>query len=510
MPGAIAIDSPAPVHTGHSRRQMPDPFLTTGAQPILRCSRQTPQAIAVIENGVAYSYATLARNIVLASRVLATAGLAPGMIAGIECESRYLNLVLNLAAEIVGAGHTCLVEYDLTADTELARRCDMLCVQSRHEDLLAHPRMVRLSPLFVRTMFNASVEDAELDVLGRVWPADDIVRIGRSSGTTGKPKYIFFSRSCMRENVDVIPFLVGYDTTRMNFISLYRFIHIGTYTDSIAAFQHGATVVYGLGEQLAAHVRRFTGCHSYLFVRDAAFIVESRQFRDGRADHCSLCVAGGFVPPALRRALREAVTNDIVVAYSTNETRFITTARDDEHGFVLPDASVRIVDDAGHDVAPGEPGMILARTPRMSAGYLWDEARTGRNFVDGWFVSGDIGTLSESGKLVVLGRADEMINLGGIKLAPGPIEEKLRAVDGVTDAVLIDVLTELGTGMLHTFIERGDSSIDRTIEALIQPLLVGYVNSYQLHYVAGLPRTQNGKVRRDQLKQSIAHARAMT
>jgi acyl-coenzyme A synthetase/AMP-(fatty) acid ligase len=484
---------------------MLDHVLTTGAQPILRCSRQKPQAIAVVENCVAYSYATLARNIVAASRVLATAGLAPGMIAGIECESRYLNLVLNLAAEVVGAGHTCLMEYDLTVDTELASRCDMLCVQSLHKDVLAHPRLVRLSPLFRRTMLNGSVEDAELDVLGRVWPADDIVRIGRSSGTTGKQKFIFFSRSCMRENVDIIPFLVGYDATRMNFISLYRFIHIGTYTDSIAAFQHGATVVYGLGEQLAAHVRRFSGCHSYLFVRDAAYIVESGQFRDGRADHCSLCVAGGFVPPALRRALRESVSNDIVVAYSTNETRFITTTRDDEHGFVLPDASVRIVDDAGNDVAAGEPGMILAKTPRMAAGYSWDEEQTRRSFVHGWFVSGDIGSLSESGRLVVQGRADEMINLGGIKLAPGPIEQKIGAVDGVTDAVLIAGVTEFGIGMLHILIECDDPSVDRTIEALIQPLLAGYVSTYELRYVTGLPRTQNGKVRRDQLRASVVH-----
>jgi acyl-coenzyme A synthetase/AMP-(fatty) acid ligase len=98
-----------------------------------------------------------------------------------------------------------------------------------------------------------------------------------------------------------------------------------------------------------------------------------------------------------------------------------------------------------------------------------------------------------------------MLNLSGIKIAPHPIEARIRAIDGVTDAVLLGLDDAFGTSTLHVVIERDDPVLDRQMEARIVPLLIGHVTSFELHCVDRLPRTQTGKVQRNLLKQSLEH-----
>jgi acyl-coenzyme A synthetase/AMP-(fatty) acid ligase len=315
----------------------------------------------------------------------------------------------------------------------------------------------------------------------------DIVRIGKTSGTTGHPKFIGYTRDALPSAVEIVPYLLKFDETRQNFIAFYPFIMMRTYSDTMSAFRFGATVIYSMGWEVAASIRKLPACHTFLLVGAAAALLSSEQFRYGRLDSCSLCVGGGFVPNTLRARLRQSVTTDLQVAYSTNETRDITTDDGDGPGTLLPDVLVRIVDDSGRDMEPGQSGRVLVRTPRMASGYLWNDTETKAHFADGWFLTSDIGFMPQPGKLTLLGRADDMINLGGLKFAPHPIEEQIRAVDGVIDAVLIGSQNAAGSDELRVFIERSDPALDRTMEARITPLLIGRVTAYHIHYVDQRP-----------------------
>src|SRR5882672_12336581 len=88
----------------------------TCAQAVSRWARVTPAAIAVVEGATAHSYETLASNIAQAAEMLRSAGLRRGMIVGIQCEARYLHLVLILASETAGAAHLSLAPADLISD----------------------------------------------------------------------------------------------------------------------------------------------------------------------------------------------------------------------------------------------------------------------------------------------------------------------------------------------------------------------------------------------------------
>ena len=439
----------------------PHDTIPTGAYPVARWCRATPRAIAVIENDVSYSYAMLATNIVRAARTLAAAGLRQGMIVGIECDVHYLHLVLILACETLGAAHVCLVGDDQAQDADLLAHCDLLCVTIWNDHRPECPRMLRLSAEFVAEMTSIAVRGDDLALLERAYPATDLVRIGRTSGTTGRSRFVACSRRSLRNIVESLPCLLKFDNTRRNFVSIYPFGLMGTYSDSVLALRSGSTVIYCLRDQLAANARRLPACHTVLLVRDATSFAKPPPTRDGRLDSLSIRVIGGFVPAALRAALQASVTTEVVGAYSMNETSYLTLIEDDGPGRLFPDASVRIVDDAGRDLGLGEPGIILARTPSMADRYLWDEDQTARHFVDGWFRTSDIGYMPEPGRLAVLGRADEMLNVGGIKVAPHAIEERIRALEGVTDAVLLGLDDAFGVGVLHLVIEWEESGAGR-------------------------------------------------
>jgi len=392
---------------------------------------------------------------------------------------------------------------DLTSDSALLPHCDLLCVQTNNDHLSRHARVIQLSLEFVHAMLRQSVDDNDLEILASAYPAGDNVRIGKTSGTTGPPKFMGYTRDALRSAVEIVAYLLKSDETRQNFIAFYSFIMMRTYSGTMSAFRFGATVIYSMGWEIAANIRKLPACHTFLLVGAAVDLVTSEQFRDGRLDSCSLCVGGGFVPSALRARLRQSVTTDLRVAYATNETRDITTDDGDGPGTVLPDVAVRIVDDSGRDKEPGGSGRILVRTPGMASGYLWNDIETKAHFADGWFLTSDIGFMPQPGKLILLGRADDMINLGGLKFAPYPIEEQIRAIDGVIDAVLIGSQNAAGSDELHVFIERSDLALDRTIAPRITSLLIGRVSAYHIHYADQMPRTSTGKIQRNLLRQSL-------
>ncbi len=102
----------------------------TGAQSLAYWARQTPHAIAVGEADYRYTYADMAALVVRMTKHLSAAGLEPGSIAGIECSSRYVHLVMILACECLGLTTTSFVSQELAGDTELLSRCAVLYAEA--------------------------------------------------------------------------------------------------------------------------------------------------------------------------------------------------------------------------------------------------------------------------------------------------------------------------------------------------------------------------------------------
>jgi O-succinylbenzoic acid--CoA ligase len=150
------------------------------------------------------------------------------------------------------------------------------------------------------------------------------------------------------------------------------------------------------------------------------------------------------------------------------------------------------------DAPPGEPGRIRLRGPMLAAGQLDPSPEDAARFTaDGWFVTDDVGRLAADGTLEVLGRADAVINTGGVKVDPVAVETLLRAHPGVADALVVGVPdAEWGERVVAVVVPAAaDSppSLD-VLRSAVTAVLPASHAPRELRLVASLARDAMGKV----------------
>ncbi len=110
----------------------------------------------------------------------------------------------------------------------------------------------------------------------------------------------------------------------------------------------------------------------------------------------------------------------------------ITTA-----GTARTGCAVRVVDEDGRDLPPGEPGEIITRSDCVMAGYLDDPAATAKALREGWLWTGDVGSLDAHGYLTLRDRSKDLIISGGSNVYPREVEEVLLRHDAVAEAAVV-------------------------------------------------------------------------
>jgi fatty-acyl-CoA synthase len=108
-------------------------------------------------------------------------------------------------------------------------------------------------------------------------------------------------------------------------------------------------------------------------------------------------------------------------------------------GRAVLNVETRVVDDAMNDVAPGQVGEIVHRSPHLMLGYFHDDERTRAAFEGGWFHSGDLATIDDEGFITVVDRKKDMIKSGGENVASREVEETIYRLAGVSEVAVIGV-----------------------------------------------------------------------
>lgn len=158
------------------------------------------------------------------------------------------------------------------------------------------------------------------------------------------------------------------------------------------------------------------------------------------------CVGTAPLPVPLQRQVEERYGIRLLESYGLSETLFVATNTPDAEGApgtvgrILDGVEIRFMDDSGNDVSNGREGEIFVRAPFNMAGY-WDPERLGpvSPLNDGWFASGDLGKLSESGVLAITGRKKDLIIRGGVNLSPRVIEDVLLEHPNVEMAAVVGI-----------------------------------------------------------------------
>jgi fatty-acyl-CoA synthase len=108
-------------------------------------------------------------------------------------------------------------------------------------------------------------------------------------------------------------------------------------------------------------------------------------------------------------------------------------------GRAVLNVETRVVDEGMRDVAPGQVGEIVHRSPHLMLGYFHDDERTKAAFQGGWFHSGDLATVDEEGFITVVDRKKDMIKSGGENVASREVEEMIYRLPAVSEVAVIGV-----------------------------------------------------------------------
>jgi fatty-acyl-CoA synthase len=162
----------------------------------------------------------------------------------------------------------------------------------------------------------------------------------------------------------------------------------------------------------------------------------------------------------------------------------------------------RVVDDAMQDMAVGQVGEIVHRSPQLLSGYYRDPERTAAAFEGGWFHSGDLGVLDEEGYLTVVDRKKDMIKTGGENVASREVEEVLYTIEGVSEVAVIGLpdpkWIEAVTAVV---VRRPGSELDEAgLIAAASARLAHFKVPKRVHFVDALPKNPSGKLLKRELR----------
>ena len=173
-------------------------------------------------------------------------------------------------------------------------------------------------------------------------------------------------------------------------------------------------------------------------------------------------------------------------------------------GFPLPGVSVRVANEQDRPLTRGEVGGIQLKGENVFAGYWHMPEKTREEFTaDGYFRTGDVGTIDADGYVSIVGRAKDLIISGGYNVYPKEIELALDALPGVAESAVIGVPhPDFGEAVAAVVVARKDAKLDPA--AMIAELKKNFANykvPKQVHVVEDLPRNAMGKVQKALLRE---------
>jgi acyl-CoA synthetase (AMP-forming)/AMP-acid ligase II len=165
---------------------------------------------------------------------------------------------------------------------------------------------------------------------------------------------------------------------------------------------------------------------------------------------------------------------------------------------------ISIMDDEGKHLAIGERGEVVIKGPNVVRGYENNPEANAKSFVDGWFRTGDQGTLDERGYLTLTGRLKEMINRGGEKIAPLEIDEVLLTHPKVAEAVSFGVPHKSWGEEVAAAVTLKEDATEAELLAYCKERLAEFKRPKQIHITTTIPRTATGKIQRRVVAQAFA------
>ena len=474
-------------------------------------TRLRPHALAIYGAAGPVTYRALAHDVDALATELMQRGLSRQDLVGLHLDLSYLHLLLILALDRLSIPSMSFPSPGpLPPAAILRQQLDLTAMVSAAAEPVDPP---------CRWLQMAGQERPRLGTPDQTWlaqldsPADCLVRVGWSSGTTGGVKGSPITRKLQGHRIAArrLARALG---PRTRYLTGVPFSSAPGYVMPLAVLAAGGVVILrGAG---ADFVELANALRATMTSGPPALLAELVGDDRGPARRLEtvelFMVSGTHLPGQLAREARLRLTPNIWIGYGATETDGVAIADSavgiadpTAVGYLFPWVEAETVDAAGRPLPVGGEGTLRLRCAQMIAGYYKDAAATARNFRDGWFYPGDVGAITGQGLLRITGRIEDVILRDGFSLSPLPIEEAIRGFPGVRDVAVFALTGADGGPTICAALVLEPGTAPQAVQAFAAAQL-GDRAPTRLFVIDSLPRNASGKVLRRQLVQRAAHA----
>ena len=501
-----------------------------------RAARRFPDKVAIIDGDTRLTFAELEALVDRAAAAMADAGLAKGDRLALLCHNCWQFAVLDFATARIGV---VLVPVNFMLG---AHEIAFILEHSGARAFVVEDALVATADRALRVILGGSVVTKRVvrlagDEVADGWDDlqgwldhdgtppevlvedDDPVRMMFTSGTESRPKgALLSSRSLLWQYATcVIDGEYGADDIDLHALPLYHCAQLDVFLGPDVWI--GATSVILRGPDPAAILAAIEehGATRF-FAPPTIWIGLLRHPGFGDADLSTLVKGYYGASPMPVEILKEMRTRlpDVRLwnFYGQTEMAPLATSLGPEEqlshagsaGRAALNVETRIVDDQDRDVPPGEVGEIVHRSPHATLGYYADDDKTRDAFRNGWFHSGDLGYVDDTGHLYVVDRKKDMIKTGGENVASREVEEAIYQLEGVAEVAVFGVSHPRWVEAVAAAVVPKDGA-SLTSEAVIEhtrAVLAGFKAPKYVVIVDALPKNPSGKIVKRQLRQEHA------
>lgn len=226
--------------------------------------------------------------------------------------------------------------------------------------------------------------------------------------------------------------------------------------------------------------------------------------------HLKISVAGAMaLQTSVQEKWKNATGTKVIEGYGLTETSPVACVNPvdgtDRVGFIgLPvsNTDVKLIDDDGKDItASGGPGEICIKGPQVMQGYYNQPEETAKSIKDGWFATGDIGTMDENGWFKIVDRKKDMILVSGFNVYPNEVEDAIALHPKVKEVAAIGAPDEHSGEVVKVCVVKADESLtEKEVIDFARKSLTNYKVPKKVVFMAELPKTNVGKILRRALR----------
>lgn len=339
---------------------------------------------------------------------------------------------------------------------------------------------------------------------------DEVFRLIYSSGTTGRQKCVGLSNRSLEVRISHAALQAPY---RSGAGALLNTMAFSTIIGSMMPFHapaNGALLCYAGSAGEVLQMTRVFGV-SYLSgsVAQIQGVVKALGDAAPPSTLRTVRIIGSRLTRSQLKEMRARLCNHVISVYGSTEMGRVTNAEpsdlEREEGAVgapMPFVSVQIVTAGGERLPAGQDGVIRVQTDELAVYVNEAGNQVPMTADDGWFYPGDIGHFEADGLLVVTGRTTDVLNRGGVVVAPEAIEEVLRTYPGVEDVAVVSVSTESGIDEIWAAVVPS-GQLDAQLLLNTARVRLNERTPDRVFMVGRLPTAESGKVMRNALREQL-------